>query len=86
MSIDMAILALSLILLIRFLYSTSLAYPSVSVQALWLPSSADYEEEILLLVPSDLSNSGGKALQYGNIACRSYRYNKNIPTTETATG
>ena len=41
---------------------------------------------MLLLVPSDLSNSLIKALQYGKIVCHFYRYTRNILTKETATG
>ena len=67
-------------------YQNPLSYPSAPVHALWRLSLKQNDEEMLLLVPSDFTNSGKKALCYCNTCCCSYRYNKNILTTETATG
>ena len=63
----------------------SLSYPSASVQALWRLILKQNDEDLLLLVPSDLSNPLKIVLWYCCICCHSYRYNKNILTTETAT-
>ena len=61
-------------------------WSSTPIHALWSLNLKQNDAERLLLVLSDLSNSLIKALQYGQIVCRSHRYTTNILTTETAIG
>ena len=61
------------------LYSTSVSYPSATVEALWrFILNQNDEEIILLLVPSNFSNSGKKAPWIRKIFCHCYRLREKI--------
>ena len=61
-------------------------YSYSSVQAVWCLILKKNDEYLLLLVPSDFSNSWKRALWYCRTVFCSYRYTTNILITEITTG